>query len=629
MTAPKFRSFSALFAATFLCLIVLDFGAGSPGRVDEPLTAGLWAALLGHFLIWLLSCAAWGRVALGSLGVRSENAGLGLSVGSLLFALLMCLLGFAGLLLPGLRFFLFILEALGLALSPPRSFWKTPLKKEALAWLPLLVMFGLAALAALPVSAYWDPLHHHLSGARLFWETGRFYFPREAVASYQEGGFELLFLWPHFFFAKPGGLGLLPVQIFSQLTHAVLGFGGSLLLAHALASRWLAHPAWRALAVCLFAAPVSFRLAIPTAKNDWGLTLWLLGGFLLLCEPKRAGHLFRTLLATTGFIWGFAFLAKLSSGFAIAGLASVAVYKKLGPKEMLYIAAGFVAGMVPLALRNWLGAGNPLFPLFLPLFPATPIGPTWREALGAYQATPVPLARIRELTAEFPLAPVALLAPIAAWVRKNPPELRALATAFSVGFVLFALAAGKATELRLLGALLPVAGLLAAVITFQLVARIPFKAARLPWLLLALAAALLPYRWQALPQLQTLPHTHLVPRSYVTGEAQGWIRDHYRPGMKAGLLAESRFYHSLPLPVIRIWDSPALDQKLRAATTAEAFVSTLREEGFTHLIVSQEKLDLFYPKELVGMVEAYVLAHEQCLVFQSPYSVVADLSKLK
>ena len=262
-------------------------------------------------------------------------------------------------------------------------------------------------------------------------------------------------------------------------------------------------------------------------------------------------------------------------------------------------------------------------------FPGTLIGPSWIEALAAYQASPEPLARVKELAAEFPLAPLAFLLPLLSVVRNNGPELRAGGAAVAIGFLFFSLVAGKATELRLLGALLPLAGLLTCVIIFKVTSRIPFRVKPLPWILVALLALALPYRWGTFARLRSLPHSHELTRAYVSGEAQGWFRDHYEPGMRAALLVETRTYHSLPYPLVRIWDSARLDARLRQSTSPEGFLALLKAEGFTHLILSQEKLDLFYPRELVGRVEAYMLAREETFVFQSPFSIVADLRKLK
>jgi hypothetical protein len=632
MNPPNFRFFLLRFTSVLILFTIFDFCAGPALGVDRAITLGQWIAIPALFIMWLGSVLAWGRLTLQRLGPKEPGAGLALATGSLLFAMIAFLLAAAGLLQPGVRYLLFIFQALGLALVSVRKV-RTKVS-AALAFLPLGALFALYALDSLPIHSYWDPLHHHLVGARQFWEAGRIYFPPDSIASFQEGGFELLFLWPHFYFAKAEGLGLLPVQIFGQLTHSVLGFGGSLLLAGSLASRWLPHPAWRALALMLFAMPASLHFAIPTAKNDWGIVLWLLAGFSLLCPPakdERGGKGVKqyALLSLAGFLWGFSFLAKLSSVFAITGLATILLFRRPSARGLASVAIGFALGALPLALRNWIGAGNPVFPLLADFFPGTMMGPSWTEALATYQASPALLTRVKELAEEFPLAPLAFLLPLLSVVRNNGPELRAGSAAVTLGFLCFSLVAGKATELRLLGALLPLAGLLTGVIVFKVVSRIPFRVKSLPWVLLALLALALPYRWGAFARLKSLPHSHELTRAYVSGEAQGWFRDHFEPGMRAALLVETRTYHSQPYPLVRIWDSARLDARLRKATSAEGFLALLRAEGFTHLILSQEKLDLFYPRELVGQVEAYMLAREETFVFQSPFSIVADLRKLK
>jgi hypothetical protein len=243
----------------------------------------------------------------------------------------------------------------------------------------------------------------------------------------------------------------------------------------------------------------------------------------------------------------------------------------------------------------------------------------------------MPFARVRELAMEYPLAPLAFLTPALALIRKNSSDLRAASAAFAIGMVLFSLMAGSASELRLSGALLPLSGLLVGLLVAKVVCQLPLRAPLLPWILLLLLSLALPYRWSALSRARTLHKAHELTRSYITGEAQGWFRDNFKPGMRAALLVESRSYHSLPYPIVRPWDSPTLDAILRPSPDAKVFLDRLKREGFTHLIVSQEKLDLFYPKELVSQVEQYVLSKENegALVYQSPFSMVADLQRLK
>ncbi len=177
--------------------------------------------------------------------------------------------------------------------------------------------------------------------------------------------------------------------------------------------------------------------------------------------------------------------------------------------------------------------------------------------------------------------------------------------------------------------MLPLSALLLGVLLQRIGERLPFRAKYFPAILLSLLALLLPYRWESIARFGKMPaYNHLLVRGYVSGEAQGWFRDHFRPGMRAALLSEARFYHSIPFPVVRLWDAPEIDAKLREAKSPGEFLRTLSAEGFTQLILSDEKLDLFYPKDQVAAVEAYVLNRPETFLFSSAHSIVADLAKL-
>jgi hypothetical protein len=631
---PSYKKFLSLFASFLMIFTLFDFVAGDPGPVDQPLSFALWISLFVQFFLWISSIDSWGKILATSAGLKDCPAGVRLALGSLFYAFIALLLAWVGLLYPPMKYFLFILQSLALAWAPgelPR-----PRRTALIAFAPLALLFALNILDSFVIHPYWDPLHHHLAGARLFWERGQMFFPDTAIASYQEGGFELLFLWPHFLFAKANGLGLLPVQVFSQLTHSVLGFGGSLLVAGTLAEKWLPEKSWRPLAVTAFALPVSLQFAVPTAKNDWGIVLLVLAGFWILSsiELARTAHsakrMLRAQLALAGLMWGFAFLGKLSSGFALAGMGTLLLFRRFSLKEITIFSSGFLLGALPLALRNFGATGDPFFPLLGNLFPirVQAMGPTWIEALAAYQQAPLGLSRIHELSEEFPLASLSFLVPLLAFARKDEKGLRAAGAGLAVALLLFSFLAGRATEIRLLGPLLPLSALLSVVLLARIASLIPLVPKQLPWALLTALAFVMPYRWSALARAHSIPHAHELTRAYVSGEAQGWFRDHYKLGMRAGLLVETRVYHSLPFPIVRFWDAPRIDARLRATTSGPEFVRVLHELGFTHLILSQEKLDLFYPKELVGRIEGYVLPLTDTHVFTSEHSIVADVNLL-
>jgi hypothetical protein len=614
------RATSLRLALYLLVFLALDFLGGKSVAVDIPLSPGLWLAIIGMFVLWLASLRACGLQLGKWAGVPDSPVGIHLALGSLLFAMLAWALASLGWLRPELRFFLYAFQAAALAWIPLAPFRFSA--RQALPWAPLTLLFALNLLDSFVIHPYWDPLHHHLVGARLFWENGRMYFPETAIAAYQEGGFELLFLWPHFYFAQAGGLGLLAVQIFAQLTHTVLGFGGSLLAAYALAKQWLPSPSWRALAVTLFALPASLQFAIPTAKNDWGIVLWIMAGLWLL------GQLANRPAAAAGMLFGFAFLAKVSAGFTLVGLPLMFFLRRGTSRPFLLFIAGCCLGALPLAWRNWSATGDPLFPVLGNQFFEAAYGPAWRDALAQYIRSPLGLARAKELFGEYPLAPLAILTPLLAFSRRELLSLRAAAAAIGLGGLLYSFLAGEATELRLWGASLPLSALLVVVGAQRASERLR-RPARVAGVLLVLLALYLPYRWDALARIPRIPEAHLQARRYISGEAQGWFRDHFQPGWRAALLVESRSYHSIPFPVVRPWDAPQLDSLLQGAGSAPEFIRRLRAAGFTHLILSQEKLDLFYPRALIELVEPFVLAQTSSHVFRSPHSVVADLRRIE
>ncbi|MGE3260931.1 MAG: hypothetical protein AB7K68_04035 [Bacteriovoracia bacterium] len=616
----KARTPLLFFLALFVGALA-DTLSGPPQPISATITPNLWAALLFQFVLWIAATRGWGAQIATLLGSDLPEEGKWLGLGAFFYALIAFTLSALGLLRPELRWALILLNALGIALSPsikiPRLHFIL-----AIAGAPIAVLLALIAIDSLVIHPYWDPLHHHLLGPRIWWEQGKVYFPREQISAYQEGGFEQLFLWPHFFFAGKGGLGLLPVQIFAQLTHFLLGFGGSLILAYSFLRREISTPSGRIFALMLFAIPASLQFGIPTAKNGWGMVLWILTAFSLLGE--------RSLKATfvAAFLFGFTLLAKISSVYAILPILflSLCFFSTLRrPKPLFLLAAGMLLGMLPLALRNFIGTGDPFFPLFAKWFPHAALGPTWLEAIAAYQTGHVSiLTRLFEWSREFLFAPALVALPLL-WRKQESALVRILAFSFPLGFLLFYFTAGEPTELRLIGACLPISGLLAGILLDRLLQRLPYRES-MPLFLVALSIPFLPFRWDALSRIKKIPHPEEQARAYIGSEAQAWFRSQFVAGQKAALLVDTRLYHSMPYPIVRIWDSPALDAKVREARSAPEFLAILKKEGFSHLILTQEKLDLFYPRALVSEVEGWILANDQHVVFRTPYSLVVELS---
>jgi hypothetical protein len=561
----------------------------------------------------------------------------------LAFALVAFFLAAASLLHPGWRFALFALNSLGIALEGgllslsslsalslfgKKRKWRDP---ALLAFLPVLLLFALQIPDALLISPYWDPLHYHLVLPRLWWERGGIYFPDQAIATYQGGGFELLYLWPHFFFAQAGGKGLLPVQIFGQLTHLVFGFAASIAIAWALIERWLPTFLWRVLALTLFAGVRSLQFSVPTAKCDWGVILLVLAGFWILAYGEKRKKTEWKFYLAGGVMWGFAWLAKLSSGYAIAALGlPLLLFSRLRPKQLTLLAFGFFLGALPLVLRNLLGTGNPIWPMLADLFPtkASSLGPTWVEALSHFRGVGKFGLRLREWCQESPLA---LLSPLGLLLALPGGEkdagLRAACVAPIAGLFLFVLTAGAATEMRLAGALLPLAALAGSVL-LEIGIRKFRSSSRLPGVLLALSALALPYNFSSWQRLGGIARPEQLASGYIGAFAQRWFREHYKPGMKLAMIVDVRTYHSIPLPVILVWDYPRLDAKIQASPDVHSALEAIRTEGFTHLLISQEKFDLFYSRKWVADIESYVLARPDSFVFHTPYSIIASVDSL-
>ncbi len=160
------------------------------------------------------------------------------------------------------------------------------------------------------------------------------------------------------------GLGSEPAA--KLLQPAVVGLLGLLLWA-AVAR---AKPGAGALAAALLVAGYGTGRIAVTAKNDVLVALFVLAAFVLVREASGRGARARLLLA--GLALGFALSTKSTAllGIAAVGVAHLAAARRVRVAALAAVTAGLVAGYAPWGARDWLEAGNPVFPFARGVFGA-------------------------------------------------------------------------------------------------------------------------------------------------------------------------------------------------------------------------------------------------------------------
>jgi hypothetical protein len=331
----------------------------------------------------LAVAAAWGSRITRWLGLEPacglERWALGATLGLGLLGTLVFLFGLAGGLYRGLGYALLV--ALGLAALPELRRlvrWivgaRRLLRPAGIPWLWLFVgLIGLLALgkALLPPTG-WDALVYHLQGPRLYLEAHRLIGVPENFYLNWPAQVEMLFTW---------GM-LLKGDILAKLFHwAFWPLIAAMLYALGRRSANERVGKW---AVTLWAAiPFAAGLA-GVAYVDLGLTAFVLAGFYAIVQwsdSRRDGW-----LVLSALFAGFAMSTKYTAATWMGWLMLLFVYHAWRHQHqragwILVRAVGFaaIAGLVvlPWLIKNWIVAGNPVYPLLFGGVGWTPTREAW------------------------------------------------------------------------------------------------------------------------------------------------------------------------------------------------------------------------------------------------------------
>ncbi len=329
-------------------------------------------SLLANLLLLSLTlavAASWGSRIMRWLGVKPasglERWAMGATLGLGILGTIVFLLGLAGGLYRGVAYALLL--ALGLAALPEiralaRWIVSAPrrLRPTKIPWLWLFTgLIGLLILgeALLPPTG-WDALVYHLQGPRLYVEAHQLLGVPDNFYLNWPAQVEMLFTW---------GM-LLKGDILAKLFHWAFWLLIAVVL-YSLGRRAAGTRVGRWAAALWAAVPFVAELA-GIAYVDLGLTAFVLAGFFAFVqwtESQRDGW-----LVISALFIGFAMSTKYTAATWMVWLLLLFIYHSWRHRHrpaswILVRAAGFaaVAGLVvlPWLIKNWVVAGNPVYPL--------------------------------------------------------------------------------------------------------------------------------------------------------------------------------------------------------------------------------------------------------------------------
>ena len=610
-----------------LASIAAAWALGSPAvNTYESVPARATAALLLFFLPFAAGSARLGYVLGPWLGMGFPS--LAIPLGAALVSLDSLLLASLGLI--GEKFeWIFLANALALQLT-----WFVRREETARLELPqginewTVALAPLAAVAAVCCIALFprtlqDVNIYHLYGPATWWDAGRHFLSTAHPLSLYASYWDYLHLGAFAFLSDGFGTGHLAVMTSAQLTHAVLGFAGSLLLGYAI---FLEAGLTRAWALALVPALGLIETMTWTAwygKNDWGVALWVLAGAALLVRRGFSLDPVRSACAA-GFFHGLAAGTKLPN-LSLLPCVALALFLRRERRAAAFYLTGALAGLAPIFLRNYVLTENPFYPLALGPFSNSLQSLTHRQFAGAlplfsrfaelgfagYAA--LVFGALGKLCAAEPTLPAALAlsfclcrggaAERSEQAPANPrrgfggrgPALSGglkalgLAAVLQCVFVALVSAADIAREPHAVRLLAP-SFLLARL--FTLAALLAWAQPRIPrplrpWPAFALAWAwffLLPhFPWPAATDFALAPNPGTVARDFwQAGSCRAWLKE--KSGAQIVSLSDDNLFLGAAADEVAAFHDPRSDNLLRETHAPDSVLRGLAALGFRYFL---------------------------------------------
>ncbi len=316
-----------------------------------------------------------------------------------------------------------------------------------------------------------DGSSYHLGLVSLYNEAGRLVKVTDNMYAAFPQAVEMLFLHA-FWIGKHSSAALVEFQFLIALAALVYCFG-----------RRFGHPRGGLLAsFAVYASPIAGWTGT-CAYIDIAVTAAIFGMFYLLClwEEGRPDRV----LIPAGLLAGFAFGSKYTAALAIPfGLAFIALVLWRRRRVSAVAPAAFLLAAVPMfsgwLIKNWLWIGNPVAPFLNRWFPNPYFFPSfereytevmrWIGGLGGWSAVPLEVT-VRGGAVQGIVGPLFLLAPLALLSLRSAVGRRLCAAALvfaatyplnkgarfllpALPFVALAMAAALAKYRRLTGALI-------------------------------------------------------------------------------------------------------------------------------------------------------------------------------
>jgi hypothetical protein len=615
------------WVVSLFVVLVLLLGFQLYGQPSQPTQLGMrGTSVFSAFLIFvafILGMLGWGVFFTRFLKLGALGAVFSPAIGAGFFSVYFLSLGALG--FPMARTLTILVICIGaLGFQPAGTLkylksllrWPRSISYRVIIGLIILQLFGIMALT-FRIYPFWDPLWYHLVGPRLWFEAGKIYFPTHHLIGFNAGAWDQIYLAGAIFLGEKGGGGLAAGQLFAQWCHGIFAVAASSAAIFFFLRFFVRSRVLRGLGVLIALGIEILFFTTVLAKNDWGTILWGASGLslLYLSSFPQYQEQRKRLAVVAGCLIGLSITTKWTMAFVVFALAIHAAYFFRRPSlDFPRWGAVFIGGLIgafPILLRNALGTGNPFFPVLGALFSNSGLGPTWVEAMGGLEGR-----MLESGTVNFSVVPLLIwellqmnsfnffffVCPILYFFSGGGRRKTAAWFSILTLFIAFAAFTGTMALPRWISLGVVIMSVLSLAFIHEALLRIPVKKIGvLSWrtlLELSLLFVLIiegPFGiiWKGVAYASKVGSIEEQVMLIPPMRGMIWMRQNLKPSERIALLAETRVYYLIDLPVVRIWDDIELDTELSSAKTTEEIVQVLRENGFRYLLDSFETIDTY------------------------------------
>ncbi len=362
-----------IIAIVFLLLYFICFWMlGTSLYILDDFSWGRVLAVSFLFSIFFVSIFSWGELLQNIVHPKERHVLLNLGYGSAAASLFAYFLGVAGGVGGKFDFLFHLFVIFPFFFFPYLNFTsenllkRDKLKNDAQVILFLLLLFVLYKfIVAAGFLNYFvtDSLYYHLVAPKLWHDLGAIQYIENYNLIYLSGFWEFFYIFPFSLFSTHGAHGLVEAQLFAQQMHWGIGYVGSLGVAFLLSSLFFKRLSFRLFSVLCFTLVLDGHWTALSAKNDWGIQLWLLTGIsTLLLKEKRSWLSF--------FFLSLAVVSKFTVVLSLFPVWLAAIFFGQKKQGWLWWIKACTVSVLPMTwfAVKWIQVGNPLYPALLGVF---------------------------------------------------------------------------------------------------------------------------------------------------------------------------------------------------------------------------------------------------------------------